>query len=240
MDRHVLSALRGKSPGWLQRMTRGFVLLPLCLAAATALAQDLDLLVEHRVKAVGADGITRTTEFAERVVRRKDQLWIERVVPAGAREAKAHATGGHDEKHLDLATAARWITLEGGKTLNLRLVSAEDKTVVSVPAAEYENIGFDGSWDSAWHLLDPRRLEKMKAVADDAPAGMRWYESVSGGTTVRVLWDEKAGIPRRVQSDNRKGTTRKLMSVQNIAPPKNPPWIAISSYRQRDYTDYLD
>jgi hypothetical protein len=221
-------------------MKIGFVLLSLCFAAATAFARDLDLLVEHRVKTVGADGVTRTTEFAEHVVRRKDQVWIERVIPAGARETKAHANSGHDDKHLDLGAAARWITLEGGKTLNIHLVNAEDKVVVSVPAAEYDSIGFDGNWDSAWHLLDPRQLQAMKPVAGDAPSGMRWYESDFGSLKVRVLWDEKSEIPRRVESGNKKGTTRKLMSVQNISPPKNLPWTLIGSYRQRDYTDYLD
>ena len=217
-----------------------FAILSLWIAAATAFAQDLDLLVQHRIKVVGMDGVTRTTEFAERVVRRKNQVWIERVIPAGVHEAKAHAPSGHGDKHLDLSTAARWITLEGGKTLNVRLVNAEDKIVVSVPAAEYADIGFDGKWDNAWHLLDPRQLQAMKPLAGEAPAGMRWYESVSGDLTVRVLWDEKAEIPRRVQSGNDTGSVRKSMSARDVAPRKSLPWTQIGSYGQREYSDYLD
>jgi len=231
---------RGGAPGRPHTLNRIFVLLSLSLAAATAFAQDLDLLVEHRIKAVGMDGVTRTTEFAERVVRRKDQAWIERVIPARAHKANAQTKSGHDDKHLDLATATRWVTLENGKTLNVRLVSAEDKVVVSVPAAEYANIGFDGNWDNVWHLLDPRQLRNMTPVPGNAPAGMRWYESVSGGLTVRVLWDEKAEIPRRVESGNHAGTMRKQMSAKDMAPPRDLPWTLIGNFRQREYADYLD
>lgn len=224
---------------FLPRLLLVLVTAGSCLTVRAA-DTDLNLLVEHDITEVGADGVTRAVHFQERVFRRNDMIWIERVIPDGAHEAGAHAEGGHEHKHMDLAAAARWITLDGGKTLRVRLVNAHDRVVVDVPAAEFGNVGFDGSWASARHLLDPRQLETMKPAAGDAPAGTRWYQAVSGPQTVRVLWDEKAGIPRRVQSNNAAGTSRKQMSAKDVAAPKSAPWTALGGYQQKEYSDYLD
>ncbi len=209
-------------------------------SSAGAATTNLNLLVEHDISEVGADGVTRSIHFQERVYRRDHMVWIERVIPANVQEASEHAEGGHEHKHLDLAGAALWVALEGGKVLNVRLVNAHDKEVISVPAAEYGNVGFDGSWENAWHLLDPRQLKSMKPLTATAPAGMRWYETASGNRSIRVLWDERAAIPRSVMSDSKSGTARKRMTAKNIAAPRGEPWAVLGSYKQKEYSDYLD
>jgi hypothetical protein len=166
-------------------------------------------------------------------------VWIERVLPASAQEPGAHAAGGHDQKHMDLAAAARWITLEGG-LVRVRLVNLHDRVVVEVPAAEYGEIGFDGSWENAWHLLDPSQLRTMKAGPLGAGAGTRWYQATAGAQTVRVLWDERARIPRRVESASAAGTSRKQMSASAAAAPKQPPWRALDGFQEKTWSDYLD
>jgi hypothetical protein len=208
-------------------------------AAARAADLDLDLLVDHDLTELGPDGVTRTVHFQERVHRREGMVWIERVLPAGAHDAGAHAAGGHDHKHLDLAAAARWITREGG-VARVRLVNLQDRVVIEVPPAEYGEIGFDGSWENAWHLIDPRQLLAMKAGAGEAPPGTRWYQATSGAQMVRLLWDEKARIPRKVLSANATGTSRKQMSAREVPAPKQPPWSALAGFQEKTWSDYLD
>ena len=209
-------------------------------SSAGAAVSNLNLLVEHDISEVGADGVTRSIHFQERVIRRDNVVWIERVIPAAARDALEHAAGGREHKHLDVAGAALWVALEEGKVLNVRLVNAHDKAVINVPAAEYGNIGFDGNWENAWHLLDPRQLKNMKPLTVTAPVGMHWYETSTGNRTVRVLWDDKAAIPRRVMSDDKSGMARKRMTAKDIAAPQGAPWALLGGYQQKEYSDYLD
>ncbi len=228
-----------RSANALPRLLIALAAASACLTARAA-EPDLNLLVEHDVSEVGADGVTRTMHFQERIYRRENLVWIERVLPEGAHRPEAHAGGGAEHKHLDLAAAARWITLEAGRVVRVRLVVAHDRAVVEVPAAEYGNIGFDGSWENAYHLLDPRRLQAMKPATGEAPAGARWYQATGGRQTVRVLWDERARIPRRVESSDAAGTSRARMSAREVAGPSTPPWSALGGYQQKVYSDYLD
>jgi hypothetical protein len=227
------------SPRLPTRLLLALLLAGPCTAALAA-DPDLDLLVEHDLTEIGADGVTRNVHFQERFHRRDGMIWIERVIPAGAHEAGAHSSADHEHKHMDLAAAARWITLEGGTLPRVRLVNGVDRVVVEVPAAEYGEIGFDGSWESAWHLLDPRQLQSMRPAPGQAPAGTRWYQAAAGQQTVRVLWDEKARIPRRIESSNAAGTSRKRMTASDVAAPRSAPWKTLAGYQQKEYSDYLD
>lgn len=214
-----------------------------CLASVTvfslaqaAPASDVNLLVEHDITELTGDGVTRKLHFQERVYRRANLVWVERVLPAGAHQATDHAQGGHDHKHIDLAAAARLITLEPNKSLNVRLVNAHDRVVINVPPAEYGNIGFDGNWANAWHLLDPKQLKAMSPVGGRGP----WYQLKKGDTTVRVAWDQSGEFPRRVESANASGSHRKLMVVSDLPAPKQLPWTKIQGFAQKEYSDYLD
>lgn len=210
-------------------------LLAASVGAACAAPPDLNLLVRHEISELGADGVTRNLSFQERVYRRAGLVWVERVVPAAAHRADEHAHGGHEHKHMDLAAAARWITRDDGQAPRLRLVNAHDRVVVAVPEAEYANVGFDGNWENAVHLLDPRQLKGMRAE------GGGWYESAGAERVVRVLWDARAEVPRRVESTARAGNSRRLMVAEPIPAPRNPPWLRVgSSYQQKEYSDYLD
>lgn len=214
----------------------------LSLLPVAAAAGDLDLLVRHQVVSVGADGVTREVRFSERVHRRRDLVWVERVIPPAARhdhvsDPKAHA-GEHD--HADLAAAARWLTRSDDGAVRVRLVDRPGRALIDVPPAEYENVGFDGQWDGAYHLLDPHRLATMQPSPRKAPAGCRWYEAVASDSVVRVLWDEAAAYPRRVESSGRSGTVRKAMVAEVVPAPATAPWERLSGYRGREYSDYLD
>ena len=208
--------------------------------ASLAAPPDLNLLVKHHMTELGADGVTRTVSFAERVYRRDGMVWIERVLPPEAHREADHAKGGHDHKHMDIAAAARWITKEGEQPVRIRLVNAHDKVVVNVPAAEYGNIGFDGKWTSASQLLDPEQLKRMKPAKRAAPAGTRWFEGGTRDTQVQVLWDESAAYPRRIESANTRGTQRSTMVVTRETMPGQMPWAGLKGYTQKEYADLLD
>ena len=211
----------------------------LCLSAS-AMAQDLALKVEHESVSLSADGVTRITRFAERLIRRDQQSWIARILPAGAHEEAEHHAGGRGHKHMDTAAAARWIVRQDDGKLQLRLVSTHEKIMVDVAPSDYANVGFDGRWSTASQLLDPEQIQRMQPVSRSAPAGCRWYEGRSREAKVQVLWDEQARFPRRIESSNQSGSQRSTLVAQQEPMPATLPWSRLQGYVQKEYSDLLD
>lgn len=223
----------------------------LALSGAALAAPDTQVEVTHLSSSLGTDGIQRSTAFTERVVRRGNTVWIERVVPHAAQAAHRHEHDGvapvaKGHKHVDLSAASRWIEkLPDGK-LKFKLVSTVDKVIVDVAPAEYGTVGFDGSWLTAYHLMDPRGIQGMTPGAKEG-AG-RWYEAKSkskstgpgGPDTVRLLWDEKLELPLKVSSRNAAGTVTRSTSVRVLGAVTQAPWSAVSAYSVKDYADFLD
>ncbi|WP_175818762.1 hypothetical protein [Burkholderia sp. BCC0419] len=231
----------------------GWVTLPAVAAA------DLDAVLQHESRTVTADGVTRTTLYRERMVRRDGHVWVERVLPAaaagehdddhghdhdagrrtGVQPAAAHA--GH--KHFNFQAAARHVTYDG-KSARIEYVDAANRTVVSVPPAEYETTGFDGSWDNAYYVTPPSQLKRLAvAKRGDAP-GTVWYEQAvdtpSARGVNRILWSERLQAPLSVEYRSADGrVTRKL----TLAPAKRRdtlPWQTLAGYSRKEYADYLD
>jgi hypothetical protein len=218
------------------------VLVALALAAATpavAAPGDLDLTVRHTVVALGGDGVTRTTEFSERVHRRQDLVWIERVLPPGAHDAEDHAQRSGEHKHPDLSAAARWITRDPAG-IRLRLVLSHDKLILEVPPADRPTVGFDGDWETATRFIRSDALGAMTALSRSGLDGTRWYEQRTPGGTVRVLWDEKDAYPRRVEARNEAGTVVKTSVAERCRAPATPPWTVVGGFQAREYSDVLD
>lgn len=217
------------------------VLLACCGMASgyAAPLADATLLIQHDVTEVGADGITRQMKFQERFIRRGEQVWVERILPAGAHDAHDHAKGGQGHKHLDLAAAARWIVLGPDKRPLVRLVNRHDKVIINVPEAEYGNIGYDGNWENVLHLLAPAQLRNMKESG--RPTGhLRVYESSGGGRHLKVTWDTRLELPRRVESVANNGLGQKRMVASDQPAPSVLPWATLQDYRQKEYSDFLD
>jgi hypothetical protein len=218
--------------------------LLLVLSLASQAAPDVTLEVVHRSSQLGTDGVLRSAEFSERVMRRGDTVWVERVLPAGAEEASAHqhvkADAHASHKHMDLGAATRWIQRGSDGKVKLRLVSEHDRTVVDIAAAEYGTVGFDGSWLAAYHLIDPAVLKQLKPGEASGPA--RWFETVvkPGVNKVRVLWDAKLELPLQVQSVSSNGLVKRQTQVRVLRAGQAKPWAATSSYSVKDYADFLD
>ncbi|MCL4634380.1 hypothetical protein [Burkholderia sp.] len=236
----------------------GWVSLPAVAAA------DLDAVLQHESRTVTADGVTRTTLYRERMVRRDGHVWVERVLPAaaaggehgddhdhdhdhdagrraGVKPAAAHA--GH--KHFNFQAAARHVTYDG-KSARIEYVDVANRMVVSVPPAEYETTGFDGSWDNAYYVTPPSQLKRLAvAKRGDAP-GTVWYEQAvdtpGARGANRILWSERLQAPLSVEYRSADGrVTRKLTLTPAPAARRDTlPWQTLAGYSRKEYADYLD
>lgn len=227
-------------------------LLPFAVCALAATAQAAApasntasnaltaLRVEHQMSSLGTDGIQRDMRFAERVYRQGERVWIARELPPASAHAEHDHTNAHaGHKHADTDTAPRWIERDAKGALTVRVVSESQQKNYAVEPAEYSNIGFDGSWATAYHLLDPAALKGMRA---DGPVrnGVQTYRANQGERTVTVDWDVAGQYPRRVESRNASGSQRKLTRVTALPAPAAAPWVRAQRYTAADYTDLMD
>ncbi|VWC58981.1 hypothetical protein BCO18430_00652 [Burkholderia contaminans] len=238
-------------------LASGWVALP-ALAAA-----DLDAVLVHESRTVSADGVTRTTMYRERMVRRDAHVWVERVLPvaaagghgndhdhdhdhdAGARTGVQPAAAHAGHKHFNFHAAARHVTYDG-KAARIEYVDTANRTVVSVPPAEYETTGFDGSWDNAYYVTPPSQLKRLAVAKRGDTPGTRWYEqavNTPGARGVnRILWSEKLQAPLSVEFRSTDGrVVRKLtLTPATAARHETLPWQTLAGYSRKEYADYLD
>lgn len=121
-----------------------------------------------------------------------------------------------------------------------------NRTVVSVPPAEYETTGFDGSWDNAYYVTPPSQLKRLAvAKRGDAP-GTVWYEQAvdtpGARGANRILWSERLQAPLSVEYRSADGrVTRKLTLTPAPAARRDTlPWQTLAGYSRKEYADYLD
>ena len=206
------------------------------LALPHAWAQDAELLVRHSEVSSGPDGVRRSTEFSERVSRSGDNIWISRVLPAGSHSELEHAKARKQHKHLDVSTASRWITRGTDGAVLMRIVPNADKVVVNVGKTDYGNVGFDGSWAAAWHLMDPTVLSRM--TAGRVVGDLTTYTLRDKDRKVKVVWNGRLQLPVLVETAS--GSSRRQTVVEVIGPSATRPWEKLKAFAQKDYSDYLD
>jgi hypothetical protein len=207
--------------------------MPVALAAVEALDQNLQ--VQHYSMVLGRDGVKRETTFTERLYRRNDQVWTERLIASEA--AGEHDHSGHN--HPDAGSSPMWVRRQADGSLDARLIERHQRRIVKVDSQYYGNIGFNGNWGSTFYLSDPQSLKNMRA-AGPVKDGIQMYESKRGELTVRVSWDVKGQYPRRVESFDAHGLTRRQTLVSVIAAPPVLPWKTLAGYAEIDYSDLLD
>lgn len=220
----------------LYRIATACIVVLAGVFALPVAAQDADLLVRHFAVSAGADGVKRTAEFAEHMVRRQDQVWVERVMPTGWHSADDHGKLGQSHKHLDTAAAARWVTRVADGSATVRLASREDKVLVDVSRTDFDNVGFDGSWAAAYYLIDPAALKQMKPVSTDGD--LVTYTQSDATRQLKVVWNKKLQLPLLVES--RSGASSKRTTVEVAAMVNSVPWDGLKGYTRKDYSDYLD
>ena len=205
-------------------------------AMSMASAQNIELLVKHSSSSNGADGVKRSTEFSERIIRTPNTVWVSRVLPVNTHSHHDHAKGGNAHKHLDATTSTRWITKDASGILKVRLVPNDEKVLVNVTKPDFSNIGFDGSWEAAWSLIDPASLKRMKA--GPAKGELVAYTLVEKDRTLKVVWNTKLQIPALVESFDK--NSRRETLVQIVGTPTELAWNKLQGLITKDYSDYLD
>ena len=218
--------------GWRALCTAA-VLLAFAVSARAAALPDLDVLVSYETRQVGANGITRTETWQERVTRRGDTVWTERVLPA---HEPAAEPAGH--KHFDFDRAARWLQRDANGQMQLRYVDREHRVVVSVPKAEYGAVGFDGRWDAAASIVPATVVERMSAAQGRAGAA-QWRTEQAQGWSHRVLWSASKQVALRIESRRDDGGARRVVTAVPVA-ARGLPWQGVEAYAQKEYDDFMD
>ncbi|MDP5007480.1 MAG: hypothetical protein NWQ13_00385 [Glaciimonas sp.] len=186
----------------------------------------------------GGDGVKRESTFSERIYRRNDAVWNERVILSDSDHNHDHKAGeGH--RHLDTSTSPMWIRRLADGNMDVRLVDQHERRTVKIDPQYYGNIGFSGTWGSVFYLSDPANLKTMRAVGA-VKNGVQRYETKRGDMAVKVDWNVKGQYPQKVESLDAHGTNRRETTVTRIAAPKALPWQALGSYKEMDYSDLLD
>lgn len=222
----------------LSRLCGALALAAGALLPLGASAQDLALMVSFRAVQVGNDGVTRTTEYRERLIRQGDNVWTERIVPesSAAEHAAEHARG---HRHFDFSRAGRWLQKKADGTLRLLYADPHDRVLVDVDRTNYADVGFDGSWERARFLVDPASLAAMRV--EGAPVdGAQWYTNTRPEGRTRVLWDERQRFPREVRSESADRRIRRTVTATPEPLPARMPWTRVEGFERKGYNDFLD
>lgn len=227
-------------------------LFPLLIAsvlcgAAQAAAPDLDLNISYYSRVLTPEGVTRESRYEETMLRRPGHVWTERVLP---KMAEAHAEHGkqqvalkeeHQHKEFNYIVLARHVMLARDK-LDVAFIDAHQKQVIAIPASEYDNVNFDGSWDSTFFLLNPKQVLAMPLSKQASNvAGARWRAVEKNGVFQRILWDEQKQIPLIIESgDKANNFYRKVEITVQASTGRALPWANLKGYGQREYSDFLD
>ncbi|WP_261803261.1 hypothetical protein [Variovorax sp. PAMC26660] len=218
--------------------------LPLAASAAgDAAAPDQNLRIQHHVMSIGKDGVQRESRYADLMFRRAGSVWVERELPPAlrddhdqeAREGKVHI--GH--AHADNTAAPLWVRRDAAGKVQVGMVLRQQRKLIEVDAANYGNVGYNGSWANAYWLVDPASLARMKAVGT-AGKGVQRYELPQGENTLRIDWDVAGRYARKIEQRNAHGTSLNVMTASAIAAPKTLPWQKIDAYERGEYSDLLD
>lgn len=210
-------------------------------------ADAVDAIIRYDVRIDGADGVMRTESWQERLIRRGDVVWIERVLPDAPDASHSALEVGH--KHFDYGRSARLVERLPDGAVRLRFVDRERRMVVEVPAAEYGTVGFSPNWEAAAHIIAPAAVAGMKPAAD---AGMKtaasagraraWREENTAGWQHRLLWSDAMQLPIRVESRMTDGRVVRTLEVRavSLTPPDRLPWRTLDGYERRTYDDFTD
>ncbi len=215
------------------------VLLYALLAALglQATPPALSARVHYTQRLETPDGLTKTVTFEEQLYRAQDRVWQERVL-----RAKPSPEHMGEDSHLhpkDLGVAARFLTREPSGGLSLTFVHPLGMKIHAEPR-DYPEVGFDGSWAGAFHLLDPAHLAAMEPLDRKAPKGAAWFESRDQTQFLRVLWSRELELPLKIEAGSLDGHRLNITEVTPGPLPAKLPWDFLQGFQEKEYTDLLD
>ena len=233
---------------FVKRMVGAAALLASAAAMASPVASsipmiDLEARVSYETRQVMSSGVTRVDTWQERLVRRGNQVWTERILAPVAHAGHARETAaehaGH--RHFNAETSARWLTLKPDGQVEVRFVDRENRIVVSVPRAEFGTVGFDGRFDGAASIVPLAVAQTMVLRAGGSKEG-QWLTDHSQGWSHKVLWSPTRQLAMRVESSRDDGSVQRRVTVQLLpaAPAKPAPWSQVTEYTLKQYDDFMD
>lgn len=214
------------------------------VTAATAAAPGVNLRLTYESRTIGTDGVERDSRYTDLMFRRPGAVWVERELPAPLRESAAHGhkhpPGPHaGHGHEEAQGAPLLVRRDDQGNVAVQLVLHEQRRVIDVDLAHHGNVGYGGSWPSAYWLIDPASLAGMAPLG--APRdGVQHYRLVQGERTVRVDWDVANHYARRIEQDTGHGLSSQRMIATPFPAPAQLPWDTLGDYSSGDYSDLLD
>ncbi len=213
-------------------------------AAAVAATPEANLRLSYYTRTIGTDGVQRENRYSTLMYRRAGLVWTERELPAALRESLQHghekAHGPHaGHAHNEAQGAPLLVQRDASGAQSVQVVLRETRRVIDVDRAHHGNVGYGGSWEAVYWLLDPAgllRMEKIGAVKD----GVQRYRMRQDEQTMRIDWDVARQYPRRIERSDAHGLSYQLLTVSNVPPPAKAPWLALDGYGRGDYSDLLD
>ncbi|RZS86566.1 hypothetical protein EV675_2613 [Pigmentiphaga kullae] len=208
-------------------------------------APDLNLKVQRQSTTIGRDGVQRESRYTDRVYRRSGMVWTERDFPAalGASDTHGHEARQQGEHaghaHSSTVGSPVWVQQAADGKIEVRMVWRQQRKVLAIDEAHYGNVGYGGSWNVAYWLVDPGSLARMEK-AGPVSGGVQRYRLRQGESSITVDWDVAAQYARQIESRGPHGLTVSRMTAVSVPAPKVLPWKAIEGYEQGDYSDLLD
>jgi hypothetical protein len=200
-------------------------------------APSINATVHYQSKVLTSDGVTKESNYDEHFLRVKNHVWTNRILPPTETNEEQHE--GH--KHFNHIVTPRHIYSVDNK-ITVEFVDDHEKELIFIPQSEYENVSFDGKWNSTYFLVDLDLLKKMPVSKNKSSISTATlYEQFNDVIFQRVLWDNKNQIPLMVEVGNKNGSFYQKMTVglSNKLPNKLP-WENISDYAKKEYSDFLD
>lgn len=233
-------------------MNRLLLLLVLVLllpfsASSAALGKgqkDLAAILTHESHVVTAEGVSKDLRYQERFMRKNGHVWAERIVPESVKaDVEKHGAKEGHKHDFNFNLAAKHIVKDANGIPAISFVNRHDKVIVAVGKEEYQSIGFDGSWESAYYLVNPALVRKLALSRTPSPvANARWYEKNGKDDFFRVLWAEDLELPLVIESGTRNGVRHSKVTAKIVTLPQTAvlPWVNLQNFEHKDYNDLLD
>lgn len=212
--------------------------------AGPAGSPSIHLLLQYESRSIGHDGVQRDSKHWDRMFRENNWVWVERELPAAMRKNREHGqkrtAGPHaGHAHDEAQGAPLLVQRDAEGTVSVQVVLREQRRVIDVDGAHHGNVGYSGSWEAAYWLIDPQALKRMQVLPSPAKGLQRYQFQQSGRTTV-VDWDVAGQYARRIEHRDAHGLSSQTMVATAEKLPPAMPWKAVADYARGDYSDLLD
>lgn len=126
--------------------------------------------------------------------------------------------------------------------LYVEFLDFKNKDQIAIKPSDYDLVDFDGSWDNAFYIIDPKTVAQMPITQRQSPvASARWHERENGRVFQKVLWDDARQIPLLIESgDVNRTFFRRIEITPKTSLSSENIWLKVKGFSQKEYSDFLD